>query len=147
MSIRRVVLFVACLGLFACQNSTGIPQEDTVPVSGVATFNGTPLANYTVSFFPIDGRRPAAGVTDDQGNFILGTNATGDGCPPGPCQVAVVWAGPPPVEPGTEVQIEDPRKQPKQPVPVPQKFADPATSGIEIVVPESGLEDHNLEVK
>jgi hypothetical protein len=134
-------------GLTGCSSGSGLEVEETVPVSGTATFQGKPLPGYLVTFVPNDGRRSAGGLTDDQGKFILGTNESGDGCPPGPCKISVVWGGPPQEEPGQEVLIDDPRKRPKQPIDLPQKFADPAQSGLEVVVPEEGLENYTLAIE
>lgn len=140
-----LVLGIFCL--VGCSSGSGLEPEDTVAVSGTATFGGEPLPGYQITFTPKDGRRSAGGLTDANGKFTLGTNAAGDGCPPGICTVTVIWGGPPQEEPGSEVLIEDPRKLPKQPVDLPTKFADPAKSGIEVTVPDDGLENYALEIK
>ena len=130
-----------------CGSASGLTREATVPVNGTATYQGTPLPGYLITFVPVDGRRSAGGLTDSDGKFQLGTNSPGDGCPPGRCKVSVAWGGPPQEEPGNEVLIEDPRKIPKAPIKLPATLEDPNTSGLEVEVPAGGLRDYALEIK
>lgn len=121
---------------------------DTVPVSGVLTYQGKPLEFYQVVLMPVDGTRVAVGVTDAQGKFKLGTNDGGDGAPPGDAKIAVSFVGPPSsVEPGTEQVIDDPSKLPKPKIKIPAKYADPATSGLTQNVPAGGLTDLKLDLQ
>ena len=141
-----LLVFVAPMIAIGCGPS-GAPHEKSVNVSGIASYQGKPLPGYTVTFVPSDGRRPAVGVTDDQGLFTLGTNEPGDGAPPGSCKVGVTWAGPPGSEPGGEVIVDDPNKSPKPPVELPAKYADPEQSGLTVEVPEDGLEGYAIDLK
>jgi hypothetical protein len=62
-------------------------QYDVVPVRGVVTCQGKPVANATINFTPIaeEGRatgrpgRVALGLTDEAGRFQLTTYENGDG--------------------------------------------------------------------
>src|SRR5947207_5917383 len=99
------------LSVAGCGNSSDI--EQTVPVSGIVTYQGRPLEGYQVTFIPEDGHRPAVGVTDAAGKFTLGTNNVGDGAPPGKSKVAFVWIAPRIGEPGQETINDNPDKLPK----------------------------------
>ena len=52
--------------------------------SGVVTFNGIPGANANISFVPEKGGRAAAGVTDENGRYVLT-----DGAAPGQYRVTI----------------------------------------------------------
>jgi len=59
-------LFAACLG---CSPSGPV----IVPVKGVVTLDGSPVAKASVMFQPVDGGNPAIGETDADGKFSLTT--------------------------------------------------------------------------
>ena len=91
-------LLVGSLALFSVAlGCNSQPTGDIVPTSpaaGTATYQGKPLEFYQIRFVPEDGR-PAAGVTDEKGNFTLGTNDLADGAPTGKHRVAISYVGPP----------------------------------------------------
>ena len=72
-------------------------QYGVVPVRGVITCKGVPMAKAFVNFTPLDqedrkeGRpgRPALGVTDEEGKFELTTYENGDGAIVGKHRVSV----------------------------------------------------------
>lgn len=144
------VAVCALLAVVTCGCSghlDGAPQVDCVPVSGRVTYGGQPLVNYRVTFVPVDGRRAATGVTDADGKFVLSTNQSGDGAPPGECKVAVSWEGPPISDTGgQDAPIENPKDMPAPPVKLPPKYSDPEQSGIKQQVPPDGLENVVLEL-
>ncbi len=127
------LLAVTCCFLLASCGPSGPPRVErlsTVAVSGVLTFNGTPLESYRVTFYPIEGDRPANGVTDAAGKFTLGTNEPGDGCPVGKYKVSVSFSPTVEVDYSKDGGIEDPAKLPKPKVKIPVKYADPDKSGL-----------------
>lgn len=66
-----------CLGLFAFSGcGDGLPQR--APVAGSVTFNGQPVSEGTVTFFPTAGRA-ALGKIQADGTFRLTTYDEGDG--------------------------------------------------------------------
>lgn len=70
------------------------PWETTYPVSGVVTYNGKPVANADISFFPEDQSfpdvvRPKAKSGED-GTFVISTFGGGDGAPAGNYKVTIV---------------------------------------------------------
>jgi hypothetical protein len=83
-SLRRFGLFlILLLPTLGCG---GADPYATVPVSGVVTCNGKPVANGVVNFTPLpdqEGRsergRVALGKTDSEGRFKLTTYENNDG--------------------------------------------------------------------
>ena len=63
--------------------------EGVVPVSGVVSFQGAPVAGASVTFFPEVGGQAAAGTTDSQGKYQLTTLNPNDGAKPGTYKVMV----------------------------------------------------------
>lgn len=72
------------LSLLGCDGSAR-----PVPVTGVVTYSGIPVAGAQVMFTPTTGR-PAEGTTDEQGKFKLTTTEPGDGALPGSHTVTIV---------------------------------------------------------
>ena len=60
-----------------------------VPVEGVVTLDGQPLADARVIFRPFEGGRPSSGVTDADGNFKLVYSEDQTGALPGKHHVSV----------------------------------------------------------
>ena len=117
--------------------------EKTVSARGVLTHRGNPLGHYQVLFHPEDGRRPAAGVTDEQGAFVLGTNRADDGAVAGKHRVTVVYVGPP--SPGRDGMIDfSPAPPPK--IRLASKYSSPDTSGISIEIPTSGSKELKIDL-
>ncbi len=135
-------LALICLSLGCNSQPTGdiVP---TSPAAGTATYQGKPLEFYQIRFIPEDGR-PAAGVTDEEGRFTLGTNDTGDGAPSGKHRVAISYVGPP-MPPDWGVTDFSPIPPPK--FKVPAKYSDPEKSGITVEVPEDGKTDFKIEIE
>lgn len=137
------VLFVS-MSLVGCGPSEPTAEIlKTVPASGILTYQGKPLANHDVTFFPTDGRRPASSRTDDHGKFTLGTNGPDDGAVTGTHKVAITGPGPTFVgEPGKE----DPSNIQLPKATIPDKFSNPETSGLTQAIPESGAADIKIEL-
>lgn len=99
MSMLRFLLaaslLIGGLGLAGCQRG---PRY--VPVSGVVTIGGQPLAGAAVSFQPLVPGEPSIGVTDDQGRFSLKTAHDQEGAVVGEHQIAVYCAEGAPLAPG-----------------------------------------------
>jgi hypothetical protein len=113
------------LGVLAVLSGCGSDAPQIVPVKGVVTYQGKPVAKLSVAFIPADGLL-ATGTTDANGKFELMTNKPGDGAMPGTYKVAVSFA---PDEIPPMPGMEPPGYQP--PVsPIPEKYADASTSGL-----------------
>ena len=86
----------AFLCLAGCGESAGpVDRERTVPVTGTVTYNGTPVADASVSLVPetpvgeAASKKGAFGKTDASGKFTLTTFEPGDGAVPGNYKVTV----------------------------------------------------------
>ena len=69
--------------LVATAAGCGPSRPALLPAEGVVTLDGKPLAEASVIFQPTAGGRPAAGVTDADGRFKVGTFKPRDGALPG----------------------------------------------------------------
>lgn len=91
MQRRAFVGFVlVAIGIMqgaGCGRSGDLPP--TVPVTGTVTYQGAPLPNAQVTFYPEGGERPAAGTTDANGAYSLTTFNSNDGAVPGGHTVTV----------------------------------------------------------
>lgn len=150
--MNRVAFFALtsiAAAVVGCSQQVGPVGEviEVVDASGVLTFQGKPLEGFTVTFMPVTGGRPASGITDAEGKFVLGTNGANDGAVAGANKVAVVWAGPPPTDDTTAGAIDDPADMPAPPVEIPAVYANPDTSGITVEVPSSGTADLKIELQ
>ncbi|MCA9049370.1 MAG: hypothetical protein KDA89_11615 [Planctomycetaceae bacterium] len=149
-SPERVTGFLLCVLIVGCGPAVDTGERvSVVPVSGTLSFQGQPLTGYQVTVMPKEGARVATGVSDASGHFVLGTNEAGDGCPAGPCRIAIVWSPPDTTadNPGTEQIVDDPRKLPKPTVVIPAKFTNPETSGLDRDVPADGSATVDIELR
>lgn len=114
---------------------------DVSPVTGVVKFEGAPVTQGTISFYPTTGGRPATGDLGPDGSFELSTFAKGDGALLGEHKVTITAmqltdAAPPPKSLAEE--IAQPAAQasagPKAKWLVPEKFSAQATSGLTATV-------------
>lgn len=139
--LRRFSLMAASWLVFTAGGCNEIPTGDivpTAPAAGTATYQGKPLEYFQVRFISEGETRPAAGVTDQEGRFTLGTNTVGDGAPAGTYRVAVSYVGPPP---SPDYGVSDFTPLPPPNVKLPKKYEDPQQSGLQVVVPEGGKTD------
>lgn len=147
-----VVLGVACLLAAGCGKSAG---EKTYPVTGVVTYNGTPVEGAVVTFAPTGGGQGAVGTTDASGKYSLTTRKKDDGALPGEYLVTIVKYDRPPTQSGGQASAqggdeyppdyaEQEYQQARQVIPsqpknlLPAKYANPQTSGLKATVTTSG---------
>lgn len=120
--LSGILVFVS-----GCGGGAGDAPE-TVAAKGTITVDGKPMGKLSVAFIPTQGKL-AMGETDDQGNFVLGTNNPGDGAPPGTYTVSVNV-----IQEVTEAMPGmDGYKKPEAP-PFNKKFLDPKTSELTATV-------------
>jgi hypothetical protein len=137
-----VCLLFSVIGLVGHGCSGGTNKEQTVAVRGVLTHRGQPLSYYSITLAPVEGKRGAAGETDEQGHFVLGTNSEGDGAAPGKHKVGIAYLGLPASRPDGQNNFAAP--QPK--VKLAPKYTSPETSGLTVDVPPAGSSDLKIEV-
>src|SRR5262249_38550095 len=117
--------------------------EKTVHAEGMLMHHGRPLPHYQVMFTPEDGRRPAAGVTDEHGKFVLGTNGAGDGAPAGKHRVCVTYVGPPS---GGADGMNSFAPPPPPKIKIAAKFGNPESSGLTQEISASGSSDLKVDL-
>ena len=141
MRILRILLVTSFCAVIPACNNKSISGPKTVPVSGIVTFKGSPIADVVVTFYPAD-ETPGAGRTDAQGRFTLGTNKQGDGAVAGRHRITVVYVGP---EQPSDVGNERPDMPvPKSPISL--KYANPETSGLTEEIPDGGKSDVRINL-
>jgi hypothetical protein len=94
-------------------------------------------------FHPDDGRRPAAGVSDEQGRSVLGTNGEGDGAIAGKHRVSIVYIGPPSASRDGMIDFSPP---PPPKLKIAAKYNQPDTSGITMEVSASASNELKIEL-
>ncbi len=113
------ILFVAALTV-----GCGPPRPSLVPVGGIVTLDGRPLAGGALRVIPHNARA-ASGTIGPEGRFTLGTFAAADGCVAGTHAVEVM----PPASGGDERS-----SAPAKPPPFPTRYASVETSGLTITI-------------
>lgn len=126
---RRWVAFAAC-GALGWLGGCGDGRPTRVPVSGSVMIDGKPLTSGSVFVIP-EKARPAIGLIDKNGRFVLRTYDGEDGCVVGKHRIAVT---------ATEaIGNRGVRWL------APKKYSDVTTSGLEITV-ENANKDAKLEL-
>jgi hypothetical protein len=152
--MTRCAVLLCVLALVAvtgCGKSADVDREKTVPVTGVVTYNGTPVAEASVGLVPdappgpTPPGRGAFGRTDAQGRFELMTFVAGDGAVPGNYKVTVTKVeGGNPAEQAEEGadDYDDPEagggQAPQTKHLLPEKYADFRKSDLTASIPNSG---------
>jgi len=92
-SIRRLAKpAMPLLGLIVCFGCSGSRDENlppTISVTGVVTYQGKPVPDASIMFYPTQGRKPATGKADASGKFELSTFGKNDGVLAGEHKVTV----------------------------------------------------------
>ena len=64
-----LTVFLASLTVVAFVGCGGPKWPPTYKSSGTVTLDGTPVERATISFYPLDGQKPANATTDANGAF------------------------------------------------------------------------------
>ena len=124
--------------------SAGCGGARPVPVQGVVTFDGSPLADAAVRFISQEpGGRDATGFTDEQGAFQLTTFRQNDGALPGLYKVTVRYSKAVKAQQGkgpadaqkSGVQVGG---SPKAPMVIPPVYSRPDMTILKHRVPDDG---------
>lgn len=118
-----------------------------MPVKGRLSYQGQPLYSYRVTLWPEKGDRASSGLTDQEGNFRIGTNREGDGAPVGRFRVTVAYEPPTSADNTADVPIDDPRMLPKPEIKVPAKYSNPDSSSLILEVPAEGVPNWELNIE
>ena len=74
-----LTLFLARLTVVAFVGCGGPKWPPTYKSSGIVTLDGTPVEQASISFYPLDGQKPANATTDANGAFEVTSFNAGDG--------------------------------------------------------------------
>lgn len=133
----RLLPIVAVVGLMLLAGC----GESTYSVSGqVRTADGESLSGGQIEFQHVDRQLSAVGYLDEEGRFMLGTDAVDDGVFAGLYRVAIKPPALPMLPPGeanrriVEAAARDRQQWLDR---VPTRYHSPATSGIEVEIEDS----------
>ena len=87
--LSYVPVFLASFSVIAVVGCSGPKWPPTYKSSGTVTLDGTPVERATITFYPLDGQKPANATTDANGAFELTSFNAGDGATPGSFGVAI----------------------------------------------------------
>ena len=140
----RFALLALVVGVWGCGNDA--TRQDTVPVTGLVTYNGEPVEGATVVFGAASGQdRPATGTTDGSGRFTLATYEPGDGAIAGQFTVAIskteTVGGMTEDEEHAAIQAGEEVKPAETVDLLPERYKDGLESGLTAEV-EAGQENH-----
>lgn len=128
---RTLPFVLVVAGIIGC----GPSRPTIVPISGSVTLDGKPVPQATVLFMPVAGGVPARGSTREDGGFTLTTFAEGDGAIAGKHRVAVSKMKMTGIEATEDGMVPATVSGDMRTIWVtPQKYADAATSGLEVDV-------------
>ena len=142
-------LSVPLLVLTGCGGGS---NAEIVPVTGTVKYDGQPVKNADVTFYPTDGGRPASGKTDDEGKFSLTTVNSNDGAAVGEHVITVS------VSINTSDASQTPTSADDYAVPkagkgkgsqaaLPPKYADKEQSGLKRTVVSGETNDFAFDLK
>jgi hypothetical protein len=144
MSLRVPGLTVVAVMLLVSLSGCGVKP---VPVRGVVTLDGAPLAGASVRFVRdehVATDRPGVAVTKEDGSFELASFGAADGVLPGQYRVVVTKFKAPPLREGKPADPETirdekmARLEKKFLLPELAVYADPATTPLRCTVPPDG---------
>lgn len=162
-SLRLAVvaaLSVVSSGCFSGDDQWTKNLPDTVEASGVVRHNGKPVEGASVVFAPIEpGEHAARGRTDENGKFSMQAFPSKEGAVPGKYNVAVsktiettmTYEIPAEASEDAEHAEEATEGRTEEGVGwkniLPQRYASPLSSGLEMEVPVDGTESLEIELK
>ncbi|QDT93086.1 carboxypeptidase-like regulatory domain-containing protein [Gimesia algae] len=124
---RTGLLFSLACWCSGCGGGLDEDLPETVAVSGVVTYQGKPVTDASIMFYPMQGRKPATGRSDTEGKFTLRTFEENDGAIPGEHQVTV-----------NAYESTPEGVSMKSAIPI--KYSSPTTSPLKITVTETNPE-------
>ena len=80
------LISISITGFVGCGQSK---WPTTYKSSGTVTLDGSPVERATITFYPLDGQKPANATTDANGKFKLTSFNAGDGATAGAFGVAI----------------------------------------------------------
>ena len=152
-----LILCLASISVLGFVGCGGPKWPPTYKCSGVVTLDGAPVDRATITFYPLDGQKPANATTDANGNYELTSFNAGDGATPGAFGVAIqkfpaieieaVPGGKPFDESNNTDEGPSPDSE-KDPVnELPEKYSNHEKSGLSATVVTDGKNVFTFELK
>ena len=152
-----LILCLASISVPGFVGCGGPKWPPTYKCSGVVTLDGAPVDRATITFYPLDGQKPANATTDANGNYELTSFNAGDGATPGAFGVAIqkfpaieieaVPGGKPFDESNNTDEGPSPDSE-KDPVnELPEKYSNHEKSGLSATVVTDGKNVFTFELK
>ena len=152
-----LILCLASISVPGFVGCGGPKWPPTYKCSGVVTLDGAPVDRATITFYPLDGQKPANATTDANGNYELTSFNAGDGATPGAFGVAIqkfpaieieaVPGGKPFDESNNTDEGPSPDSE-KDPVnQLPEKYSNHEKSGLSATVVADGENIFTFELK
>ena len=151
--MTRIFMTIAlCLSVLGCSGGTDRFKQarpKTVSASGTVIYRNQPLADAIIVCFPTvggDKAVAASAYTNADGSFNLQAYPPDTGAVPGNYQVTIQKNSetpPPPSGPNAHDAPPPPKPKPL----IPAKYGQIETSGLTLVIPETGIGDIKLELK
>jgi hypothetical protein len=140
-------LLLSILAATGCRSN--LPQ--VVPVSGVVTLDGIPLADAAIAFMPVEGGRFGYGSTNENGEFKIGTFTDTDGALVGVHRISITLQDIiSPAAMGRTPEEEEEMDRRGESIwvfksRIPEKYASPDTSGLRVDV-KKGMSQVKFEL-
>ncbi len=154
-----VALAVSSSGCFSGDDRWTKDLPETVEASGVVLLKGEPVEGASVVFAPVEpGEHAARGRTDKNGNFSMQAFPSKEGAVPGKYQVAVsktietTMTYDIPAEASEDAEHAEEAAEGRTEEGVgwknilPQRYASPLSSGLEMEVPADGTDSLKIEL-
>lgn len=147
MTFRQPLVRLSALALvFLLVGGCGPARPKTAAVKGTVTYKSEPVEGAAV-MFQREGARPATGQTGDDGTFTLTTFDPNDGAVPGDYTVTITKVESIAMTTDGDAGREPPKSSSGPPKSlIPQKYADPKTSGLQETVASPGPNEFEFEL-
>jgi hypothetical protein len=148
------VVFLAIIGSGCGGGTSAEPKLDLVPVTGVVTLNGEPLADADVAFY-FDGSPPtgflsSGAKTDSSGKFVVMTGSK-PGTVPGRYKVTIsrftmLDGSPIRAQPEVGIDLEQLRMGGQLKQAIPDRYSDPATTELSAAVADADKNEFQFKL-
>ncbi|MDR1140192.1 MAG: carboxypeptidase-like regulatory domain-containing protein [Planctomycetaceae bacterium] len=143
-----LLLFLCLFFCFGCSSDSQL--QGLVPVEGIVYFDGVPLADANIGFYPDNPEnRTAAAKTDTSGKFFMTTLNSRDGVAPGEYKVTITKLSETTIkETNSKEEFMRESSKAKDDVKslIPEKYGMFGHSGLTATVPQKGIKTLKFEL-
>jgi hypothetical protein len=143
-----LLLFLCLFFCFGC--SGGSQLQGLVSVEGIVYFDGVPLADANIGFYPDNPEnRTAAAKTNANGKFVMTTLNSGDGVAPGEYKVTITKFSDTKIKEtnsAEEYVRESSKSKDNVKSLIPEKYGTFGHSGLTATIPQKGIKTLKFEL-